>query len=283
MTAQKFTTWEAAVAWLIEQPDKQDIVRECYYDSPAIAAAERFRCSEEWESIRSYLPEGKGEALEIGAGRGISSYALAKDGWKVSALEPDPSNLVGVGSIRSLAQTANLPIKVVQEFGEKLPFESNSFEVVYARQVLHHARDLKQLCAEVARVLKPGGTFIAIRDHMLHRKSDLNAFLDAHPLHNLYGGENAYLYREYSDALSQSPLTIIHSFRSFQTPIHYSSDDKEVIRRKVKERISKMSVLVRPAMILTGKAVFPWILSLASRFDRRPGAAVSFICRKPGI
>jgi ubiquinone/menaquinone biosynthesis C-methylase UbiE len=149
--------------------------------------------------------------------------------------------------------------------------------------VLHHARDLKQLCAEVARVLKPGGTFIAIRDHMLHRKSDLNAFLDAHPLHNLYGGENAYLYREYSDALSQSPLTIIHSFRSFQTPIHYSSDDKEVIRRKVKERISKMSVLVRPAMILTGKAVFPWILSLASRFDRRPGAAVSFICRKPGI
>jgi SAM-dependent methyltransferase len=281
VTAGQFVSWEAAVAWLVDQPDKHDIVRECYYESPALAAATRFWQSEEWQTIRTYLPEQKGKALEIGAGRGVSSYALAKDGWEVTALEPDPSDLVGVGSIQNLAKSANLPIAVVQEFGEHLPFPDEEFDVVYARQVLHHARDLGQLCAEVSRVLKPGGTFVAIRDHVLHRKEDLAAFLDAHPLHNLYGGENAYLFSEYRDALRAAPLRIDHSFRSFQTAIHYDKQAKLDIRRKLKERICRIPLMAPLAFVITSNLLFPALLSIASRFDRRPGAAVSFICRKP--
>ena len=269
------------MAWLVEQPAKRDIVLECYYESPVIEAAMRFWRSEEWSAVKSFLPPTLGKALEIGAGRGVSSFALAKEGWEVTALEPDPSDLVGVGSIKRLATEADLPIKVVQEFDEQLPFEDGSFDVVYARQVLHHARDLKQLCSEIARVLKPGGLFIATRDHVLHRKEDLPAFLDAHPLHNLYGGENAYLLEEYLRALRAAPLKIERRFRSFQSAIHYDTRARSELGRKLRERLAKYGVLAPIGAVVTNKRLFPLVLSLASRFDRRPGAAVSFVCSRP--
>lgn len=282
METEKFVTWEAAVSWLIDQPDKQDIVRACYYDSPLSAAAERYWKSEEWNAVRTYVPVVKGRALDVGAGRGMASYALAKEGWQVTALEPDPSHLVGVGAIKQLATEKQLPIRVVQEFGERLPFADGEFDLVFARQVLHHARDLKQLCREIARVLKPGGRFIAIRDHVLHKKSDLDKFLAAHPLHNLYGGENAYLFNEYFSALQDAPLTVEHVFRSFQTPIHYDTDAIAEVRQKLQNRIGRVPLMKPVAAALSHDAIFRSFLRIASRFDIRPGAAASFICRKAG-
>jgi hypothetical protein len=45
-------------------------------------------------------------------------------------------------------------------------------------------------CKEIARVLRPSGRFIAVRDHVISKPEDLPKFLDTHPLHNLYGGEH---------------------------------------------------------------------------------------------
>jgi 2-polyprenyl-3-methyl-5-hydroxy-6-metoxy-1,4-benzoquinol methylase len=130
-------TWEQAVQWLSQQPDQADLVRACYFDDPLLTACERFAKSGEWQATKRYLPTSKGKALDIGAGRGISSYALAKDGWHVTALEPDTSDLVGAGAIKQIAQQTQQPIEVVVEWGEQLPFLDHSFEVVLARQVLH--------------------------------------------------------------------------------------------------------------------------------------------------
>jgi ubiquinone/menaquinone biosynthesis C-methylase UbiE len=281
MNLTNFKTWEEAVSWLIAQPDKQDIVRECYYDFPLIAAADRYWQSEEWQSIRSYLPTKVGQALDIGAGRGISSYALARDGWQVTALEPDASDLVGVGSIQKLATEEHLPIQVIQEFGENLPFPDSSFDIVFARQVLHHARDLPQLCREISRVLKPGGKLIAVRDHVIAKKSDLQKFLDSHPLHNLYGGENAYLLTEYQDALRSAPLTIQKVLGSFDTPIHYDFHSQSTIKDKIKNRFGNVPIVNILLSVILSEPVFPLSLKLFSKIDFRPGRAVSFICYKP--
>src|SRR5690606_27761961 len=115
-------TWEDAVQWLRSQPDQQELVRACYFDDPLHAAAERFWQSVEWQSIAAILTNSRGSALDLGAGRGISSYALARDGWHVTALEPNPSDLVGAGAIRALAQESALSIEVVSDYSEKLPF-----------------------------------------------------------------------------------------------------------------------------------------------------------------
>src|SRR3989304_10231248 len=96
-------TWEEAVLWLKQQPDQTELVKACFFDDPLIETAERYYKSSEWEAVRELIPNPQGKALDLGAGRGISSYALAKDGWDTTALEPDKSKIVGAGAIRSLA------------------------------------------------------------------------------------------------------------------------------------------------------------------------------------
>jgi SAM-dependent methyltransferase len=146
---------------------------------------------------------------------------LAKDGWVVTALEPDPSALVGAGAIRQLAEQCALPITVVSEFSEKLPFANGSFDLVNCRQVLHHARDLQQTCREIFRVLKPGGRMIATREHVISKPEDLQAFLDSHPLHHLYGGENAFLLSQYKGAITGAGLRLKKVLAPFDSPINY--------------------------------------------------------------
>ena len=53
--------------------------------------------------------------------------------------------------------------------GRRLPFEDSSFELVYCKQVLEHVEHPRELMAEVARVLRPGG-------HLAGSTSQLEAF-----------------------------------------------------------------------------------------------------------
>src|SRR6202521_5711825 len=92
-------SWEQAVRWLREQPEQRELVLANYYDDPLTEAATRYWRSAEWREIRTILPNPLGaKALDVGAGRGIASFALAKDGFAVTALEPDESGLVGAGA-----------------------------------------------------------------------------------------------------------------------------------------------------------------------------------------
>jgi len=45
-----------------------------------------------------------------------------------------------------------------------LPFDGESFDVVYAGWMLDDVRDIGRAIAEVRRVLRPGGTFVAVTD-----------------------------------------------------------------------------------------------------------------------
>jgi SAM-dependent methyltransferase len=261
-------------------------VRACYYDDPLLQAAQRFAASEEWDATRSLLPKQPGDALDLGAGRGISSYALARDGWQVTALEPDSSPVVGSGAIRSLAREAGLAISVVEEYGETLPFEANTFDLVYGRQVLHHAHDLLLLCCEVARALKPGGRFIALREHVISRQEDLPAFLDNHPLHRYYGGENAYLLDEYTAAITHSGLRIQKTFGPFDNVINYfpmtCQQWQEMCFRLLSGKIGQPAARF---LLSQYQPLRPWLLSLiARRLSQRsstPGRLYSFIAEKP--
>ncbi len=277
----KYLSWEEAVAWLVAQPDKQELVRDCYYDPSPEAAAERYSQSDEWKAILALLPSVPGRALDVGAGRGIASYALAKAGWSVVAIEPDPSDFVGRGAIHIIAQSEGLPIEVVEEFGECIPRDSGSFELVVARQVLHHARDLPALCAEVFRVLKPGGKFIAVRDHVISSPGDLPAFLQIHPLHQLYGGENALQSRQYLDAMRTAGFRVEQMLRSFDSVINYAPHTRDSLRGELQGRLGRLPLGSIAGWCLDVELILDISLALLSRVDRRPGRLYSFICSKP--
>ncbi|NJN10181.1 MAG: methyltransferase domain-containing protein [Richelia sp. RM1_1_1] len=281
MNDSKFQTWEEAVSWLISQPEQQELVQACYYDKPLKSAAERYWSGEEWQAIKEFFPQQCGIALDIGAGNGIASYALSKDGWQVKALEPDSSNLVGVGAIYQLATENKLPIEVIQEFGEKLPFENQTFDLVFARQVLHHAQDLQQLCNEINRVLKPGGIFIAVREHVISSASDLPKFLNSHPLHNLYGGENAYLLKQYLEAIKSSGLQINKVIAPFESVINYAPLTEESLKNELNKKINTLPGGKIISSLLSNPITFKYFLKLLSKIDRRPGRAFSFIAYKP--
>lgn len=266
-------TWEEAVQKLISQDDQKELVEACYYDSPIEECAERFYNSDEWQETLYYIPKSitKGMALDIGAGRGIASYALAKDGWKVTSIEPDASDLVGAGAITELAQNDSLDISVVMSMGESLPFEDETFDLVYLRQVLHHADDLQQLCNEVYRVLKKDGLFIAVREHVISKHADLEKFFNIHPLHKLYGGENAYLLKEYKSIIETSGISLTNILAPYTNPINLAPWDIESIQKKLylKTKVKWPFFLIKV------------LLHALDIFSNQPGRLYSFIGRKP--
>jgi len=278
-------TWEEAVEWLRSRPEYEQLVRDCYYDDPLVEAAKRFSGSQEWDEVRRCLPATPGRVLDVGAGRGIGSYALAVNGWRVTALEYDPSPLVGRGAISRLSRETGLSIEVVAGCGEALPFARESMDVVYVRAVLHHLQDVSAFFREVDRVLRPGGMVIATREHVLDSYAELAEFQESHPLHRLYGGEKALLLEEYLGSIRQSGLTIVRVVGPFDSAMNYypmSSEDRHTYCCSPLFRF----LGYRGAMRVTSEShhIGRWLLGkMAARRSAQchvPGRLYSFIGKK---
>jgi ubiquinone/menaquinone biosynthesis C-methylase UbiE len=98
-----------------------------------------------------------GDGLEIGSGTGYFSLNLLQMG----TLERLTATDISPGMLERLAATAaDLGLDgvatVVSE-AEQLPFEDESFDLVFGHAVLHHIPDVDRAFAEFRRVLRPGG------------------------------------------------------------------------------------------------------------------------------
>jgi SAM-dependent methyltransferase len=276
-------TWEQSVLWLRAQPDRQELVMNCFYDDPVEAAARRFHETEEWASTRTLLANRiPGDVLDLGAGRGVASYAFAREGCRVTAVEPDPSAVVGRAAIETLARTSGLPIRVVQGVGEALPFPDESFDIVYGRAVLHHAGNLPALCREVARVLRGGGLFLAVREHVISKRDDLQAFLSSHPLHALYGGENAFLLTEYQSAIRGGGLRIVHSIGPYENAVNYWPATRSNVYRPLCWGMigGLFQILERTLGRASVLAIEERCAKLHSRLSNAPGRHFAFLAVK---
>ena len=93
--------------------------------------------------------------LELGCGAGEASVYFAKKGAIVTATDLSQGMLDVTMKLANLHGTT---LSTVKTPAAPLPFPDNSFDIIYAANVLHHV-DLEITLQECRRVLKPGGKF----------------------------------------------------------------------------------------------------------------------------
>ena len=122
------------------------------------------------ETIASWCA-GASRALDVATGAGHTAGAIAGQGVpSVVATDASPSMV-------ATAECEFPGVEGVVADAERLPFAADSFDAVACRIAAHHFPDPAAFVAEVARVLRPGGTF-AFEDNVAPADDDLAAFVN---------------------------------------------------------------------------------------------------------
>jgi 2-polyprenyl-3-methyl-5-hydroxy-6-metoxy-1,4-benzoquinol methylase len=286
-------TWEETIQYIRKKPEFKELVEKAYFEEKLEINVERFRISEEYLEtkalINQFLPNAK-NILDIGSGNGISAISFALDGWDVTVAEPNNSETIGGGAIRKLKEHYLLNnIEIFEEFAENINFGNKKFDIVYVRQAMHHAYNLDKFITNISSYLKPSGLLITLRDHIVFNEKDKAWFLENHPLHKYYGGENAFTEKEYIDAFKNAGLHIEKKLKHFDSVINFFPITRSEFEMAYIEQEAKLMNALRNKI---GKlAHFPLFFNLYkwkngfSRdgfFDERkvPGRMYSFICSK---
>jgi SAM-dependent methyltransferase len=91
---------------------------------------------------------------DLGCGSGVFTELLRRRGYSAVGIDISPK-LVAVGR-------AKYPgLELLEGDAENLPFAAGSLDGVLLSGLVHHFPDPRRLAAEVSRVLKPGGRFVA--------------------------------------------------------------------------------------------------------------------------
>lgn len=127
--------------------------------------------------------------VDVGAGSGRASLAMARLGWHVIAVDPDGPSLA---VLRARATRDGLKLTTLQATAESTGLDGASADLVVAAQAFHWF-DMRRALVEIARITRPaGGTalFWNVRDR--HRSpivADYNRVLDRY-------GDWEHLYLE---------------------------------------------------------------------------------------
>ncbi len=275
------TTAAEAVRVLKDRPEMAELIEDSYLDTESPGYWGRFHDSSEFQAVLRLIgriPSGM-RVLDLGAGVGMAAHAFARAGADfVCAVEPDPSAEVGYGSL--LRRPADgLRVSVAEAFGESLPFAAETFDLVYCRQVLHHARDLDRMVAEMARVTRRGGHVLACREHVVRSRRELARFLAGHPIHAMAGNEHAFRLHEYERAFTGSGLVLKTVLKPLESVINAyprvrNEADLAGLPARWLERVGPAGKL-----LATAPGVGPCLRAVAVR--RTPGSMYTFSAIRP--
>jgi len=123
------------------------------YDTAFVLAERRgFR-----EVRKDVAGQSKGRIVELGAGTGLNLDHYPHNVSDLLLTEPDPRM---AAKLRKRAGFLSLNTTVVEAPAEDLPFEDDSVDTVVSTLVLCTVQNPHRALAEVARVLRPGGSLL---------------------------------------------------------------------------------------------------------------------------
>lgn len=155
------------------------------------------------------------QVLEVGCGAGVDLARFAKGGATVTGVDLASS---AIELARKNFAQQGLAGAFREADGEALPFDGNTFDLVFAHGVVQYTAHPQKLVDECRRVLKPGGEAIF---QVYNRVSWLNALSmvmkqrleheDAPVLLKLTIGELRHLVRDFADARIVPERFPVHS------------------------------------------------------------------------
>jgi SAM-dependent methyltransferase len=273
------SAYERAVLAFRADPTLCTLVDKNYLEPDLLAAASRYAQSDELSTICEILwpcvRPGQ-YILDLGAGRGLTSLALAAKGFRVISVDCDASEVVGISALARVRPLVSAPVAPMLGNVLALPFRSASFDAVFCRSLLHHLPSLSQGVLEMFRVLRPGGVLVACNEHVLSIFSNGSRFLAAHPAVRHGVDERAYPAWTYLYRLRRAGFRRIGFFRY---PLDYAGFLSSTRRNRFRARLVATPLLGR------GIARFLYLIHLLVRaflfVPEQDLAAISLVARKP--
>lgn len=168
--------------------------------------------------------------LEVGAGTGRDSFPLALAGANVFQLDYSVQSLQ---IMKKVAEDENIPVKILGGDTFKLPFQNETFDVVFHQGLLEHFRpkDASLLLQENIRVLKKGGYLLVDVPQRYHIYTLIKHFLIA--INKWFAGwEREFSHSELQKLLVEKfDQKIIHSYGEWMYPSLFYRATREVFRK----------------------------------------------------
>jgi SAM-dependent methyltransferase len=133
-------------------------------------------------SSTNRIPSNGPVVLEVGCARAENAHhVLAYGADCYIGVDPDPKLAAGWSQGDSRA-------KVVEAYAESLPFADRSIDLAVSFNVLEHVPDPAYALDEIARVLRPGGSFYTVFGPPFNASAGphLTRFVDLPYLHHLF-------------------------------------------------------------------------------------------------
>ena len=200
--------------------------------------------------------------LIVGCGFGDDALRLAKLGAHVFAFDLSADSL---SIARDLAHRERLEISFAEMPAESLRYESDFFDCIIARDILHHV-DIALAMSEIRRVSKPGGLFIAneIYSHSLtewiRRSPLIDRIVYPRLQRFIYGARKPYITKDERKLTELDVRAIWKTLRSLELVTYFNF----LVTRVVPDRFVALSkidrillLIFRPiAHVLAGRIVF---------------------------
>ena len=166
-------------------------------------------------SVAQFSKHKGKKVLEIGVGAGTDHLNWAKS--QVELYGVDLTDMA-IETTRKHLNLYGLKSNLQRTDAEDLPFEDNSFDLVYSWGVIHHSEKIEKIITEISRVLRPGGTFLGM---IYHRRSlhALNLWLKNALLKGKPWRTPSYVIYHYNESIASKAYTIAESkflFREFK-------------------------------------------------------------------
>jgi 2-polyprenyl-3-methyl-5-hydroxy-6-metoxy-1,4-benzoquinol methylase len=122
--------------------------------------------------INSLTP---GKMLDIGCSKGVWGTIWKQRGWDVSGIDIDTNSI-------DISIKAGINAKFCDLNKDKIPFEGQAFDLIFAGEVIEHLVDTDGFILELYRCLRPGGRLILTTPNLVSFENRMRILFGIYPI-----------------------------------------------------------------------------------------------------